>query len=376
MLIGVMVFMRKVGIITMFNLNNYGNRLQAYALSEVVENLKCKAVELHYCDNGIKSLIKEIYKRNRFLLDSYYFLTGILKSGKFSFAVKNCKRFNLFFEFSKKIKSQIVFSDTPSFDYYLCGSDQIWNPNFACKSSYFAAFAPKEKRISYAASFGISTLPEGSTEKYRKNLNDMQHISVREHQGAEIVKQLTGREAQVLIDPTLMIDRDGWRAVAKKPKFKVEGKYILTYFLSKTSEETDAYIKKIAKENNLQIISLHRFEENDYWYYTGPSEFIWLIENASLVCTDSFHASIFSILMDSPFIVFRREYKNNDMHSRLENLLVKFNLTDRFFERLQGGAEFKKDYSHVSEILNLEREKAIKFLTNALNLNDRGNKND
>ena len=138
------------------------------------------------------------------------------------------------------------------------------------------------------------------------------------------------------------------------------------------SEEADSYIKKIAEEKNLQIISLHSCDKNDYWYYTGPSEFVWLIENASLVCTDSFHACVFSILMDSPFIVFKREAKNS-MHSRLENLLVKFNLQNRFFEQFQEGAEFEKNYNHIDEILKFEREKSVKFLTRVLNLNDEKN---
>ena len=183
------------------------------------------------------------------------------------------------------------------FDYYLCGSDQVWNPLYH-KPSYFATFAAKEKRVSYAASFGISALPEQYACKYKDYLNDMQHISVREQTGAEIVQQLTGKDAISLVDPTLMLDKNNWKSISKKPKFNIESKYLLTYFLGTISEETDSYIKKIAEENHLQIISLHKFAKNDYWYYTGPSEFIWLIENASLVCTDSFHASVFSVIKD------------------------------------------------------------------------------
>ena len=368
--------MRRIGIITIFDLKNYGNRLQAYALAEVLKTLKFKPVEVRYCENGFKSFLKEFSKQNRLFLNCYYFLTGILKREKVSTVIKKCKRLNLFSLFSKKTKSKIIFSDSSAFDYFICGSDQIWNPNFAGTSNYFATFAAKEKRISYAASFGISVLPEGVLDKYQKYLNGMQHISVRESQGVEIVKQLTGKECQVLIDPTLMIDKDGWKAVSKKPRYNIKGKYLLTYFLSKISEETDTYIKRIAKENDLQIISLHKFEENDYWYYTGPSEFIWLIENASLVCTNSFHASVFSVLMDTPFIAFRRVDGNNNMHSRFESLLEKLQLTDRFFERIREGDEFKKEYQHIPEILNLEREKAIKFLIGALNLDDRGDAND
>lgn len=362
--------MKKVGIITIFNLNNYGNRLQAYALFKVLKSLKCQVVEARYCGKSFKSFLKEIIKRNRLLICCYYFLTGVLKGGNLCSVIKSCKRFNTFSLFNKNIKSRLIFTDSNSFDYYVCGSDQIWNPTFAGDSSYFAAFADREKRISYSASFGLNVLPQETISRYTKHLNDMQYISVREDQGAEIVKQLTGKQAQVLIDPTLMIDRNEWQSVSKKPKIKIPEKYILTYFLSRVSEETDMYIKGIAKENDMQIISLHSFEENDYWNSTGPSEFIWLIENASLVCTNSFHASIFSVLMDTPFIVFKRNYENNDMSSRFESLLGKFGLTDRYFEQLQVGDEFKKDYGHITEIIKTERDKSIKFLMNALDLND------
>ncbi len=368
--------MRKVGIITLFGLRNYGNRLQAYALSEVIKKLRVKPVEIIYCKNGLVSFLKESVKNNRLFLICYHFLAGILRGNKLDVVINNCTRLRLFSLFSKKIKRKIIRSDSSIFDYYICGSDQIWNPNFAGHSTYFAAFAAKDKRISYAASFGISALPEKTVDRYKKYLTDMRCISVREDAGAQIVKQLTGREAQVLIDPTLMIDKNGWKAVSKKPKFDIQGNYILTYFLGSISEKTDLYVKRIAEENNLKIISLNKFEENDYWHHTGPAEFIWLIENASLVCTDSFHASVFSILMDSPFIVFRRVDENNDMHSRIESLLGKLNLTGRFFEHIQAGDEFQKDYHHISEILDFEREKAINFLKNALGLHDKKDEND
>ena len=368
--------MRKVGIITLPGLDNYGNRLQVYALSKVLNKLGCEAVEVRYFKKIIL-ILKEIIKKNKLLLNLFLFFCKILKGVKFSCAVKECIRVSLFASFAKKTKRKILTSDSLDFDYFVCGSDQIWNPKFAGDACYFAAFAAKEKRISYAASFGVSTLPKEVVVKYKNYLEDMQHISVREHAGAEIVKQLTGKDACVLIDPTLMLDKKDWKNVSRKPKFNIQGKYILTYFLSKFTNETDEYIKRIAKENNLQIISLLQFKQSDYWYFTGPSEFVWLIENASLVCTDSFHASVFSVLMDSPFIVFRRNDKTNVMHSRLESLLSILNLTDRFFENIKKEDDiFKKNYLHIPDVLNLEREKANNFLINVLKLNDKRNVND
>lgn len=369
--------MKKVGIITLFGIRNYGNRLQEYALAKTIEKLNCKPIEIIFCKKyDIFFIIKNIIKVNGLLTFISSFLAGIFSGDKLKTTLKKCNRLSLFSKFSRKTKKKFMFGDSDKFDYYVCGSDQIWNPNFAGNDCYFAKFADKKKRISYAASFGISELPEEVTERYRENLDDIKYISVRERAGAQIVNQLIGKETQIVIDPTLMLEAKEWHEVSEKPKFDIQNKYILAYFLGDFSGKTAEYVNKISKENDLEIILLHMENENDYWHYTGPSEFIWLIENASLVCTDSFHASVFSILMDSPFIVFRREYENNDMHSRIESLLEMFKLTDRFSENIYEGDELKKEYQHTKEILRYEREKATKFLTEALNLKDKRGKYD
>lgn len=361
--------MKNVGILTIRNLNNYGNRLQAYALSKVIEKLNCTSVELITCEKINKQFVKDMIKTSSSLVIFFKFLAEIISGSKLKTAKKRCGRFRLFAQFSRKIKTRIILSDSKAFDYYVCGSDQIWNPSFAGESRYFAAFAAKEKRIAYAASFGISKLPEAVIGRYKKSLTNMNSISVRESAGRQIVKELTEREVQVVIDPTLMLDEKEWKAIAEKPKFKLPDNYILTYFWGNYCEETAEYVYKLAEENGLEIISLNAQEENDYWNGTGPSEFIWLIENAELVCTDSFHASVFSILLDSPFIVFRRFAGNNDMHSRIDNLLGMFQLTERFSENIQSGNEFKKEYQYAMYRLKAEREKATRFLVESLNLN-------
>ncbi len=358
--------MKKVGIITIYDLTNYGNRLQAYALFNVIKRLKCKPISVLY-GNKMKVIIKTVIKKSNILKYCYSFYEDISEKKTINAAINELKRLKLFSQFSHKIKTKIFLRDKKTIDYYVCGSDQIWNPNFAGQPWYFAAFANPQKRISYSASFGVSTLPEKVIDRYKRDLTNMQHISVREEAATQIVKVLTGKEAQVVLDPTLMLDAKEWREVSKKPKFKVPEKYLLTYFLGDISEEIKSYIEKVAEDNNLEIIYLNYYNKNDYWYQTGPSEFIWLIDNAALMCTDSFHGSVFSILMESPFVAFRRN-SNNSMHSRFESLLGMFKLKERFFENLNKGEEFKIDYSHVPEILNSEREKSINFLKEALKL--------
>ena len=340
--------MNKVGIITLYGMNNYGNRLQNYAVNALLRN---DFITINY--------IKEKITLNIAMLVSH------AKRCNFG-EIKRYIIFMLFDCSSKKRYMRGIKYKTTDISFILCGSDQIWYP---CSSpDYFAAFVEKNKRISYAASFGVAEIPSVVRNEYAKYLSEMKAISVREETGAKIVKELTGRDVPVLIDPTLMLDKEDWQKVSKKPKYKIGDKYILTYFLGEISEKRNSYIENIAKNNGLQIIRLEASNPNKYWYGTGPAEFIWLIEHCSLMCTDSFHGSVFSVLMDVPFIVFEREDKLKSMSSRIDTLLSILKLEDRRFDNQNGEEIFKKEYAHIPEILKTERDKAIHFLKNAMEL--------
>ena len=107
---------------------------------------------------------------------------------------------------------------------------------------------------------------------------------------------------------------------------------------------------------------------NTFWYKTGLAEFLWLIDNASVMLTDSFHGSVFSVLMDTPFHDFDREDTIGEMSSRIDTLLNTLKLQDRRFDNQNGEEIFKKEYAHIPEILKTERDKAIHFLKNAMEL--------
>ena len=212
------------------------------------------------------------------------------------------------------------------------GSDQVWNPKFDRLSDVdLLSFATPEQRISFSASFGISELPENSKEKAKRELEKFKAISVREDRGKEIVEELTERkDVQVLVDPTMLLTSEEWDKVAKKPEQLKTDKYILNYFLGEISEKRKKEIERIAKENNCEIINI--LDKNSPFYQTGPSEFLYLEKNAFLICTDSFHSSVFAILYNRPFVVFDREDSNVKMNSRLDTLLKKFKLENRWYK--------------------------------------------
>lgn len=347
--------MKKAGILTINDGNNYGNRLQNYAVQEVLkkQNLKVETINNEENIIGVKALKKKI---------------------KTCLKYKTSKRYNKFTQFNKYIKYSKPYIDknhipdnlNNRYDYFFSGSDQVWNPSFGRMSDIdFLTFAPKEKRNAFSASFGISEIPDDMKEYYKERLSQMNHISVREDRGKEIIKELTGREdVEVLVDPTMLLTAKEWDKVAKKPKQLKTDKYILNYFLGELSEERKNEINRIAKENNCQVINI--LDKNSSFYETGPSEFLYLEKNAFLICTDSFHSSVFAILYDNPFIIFSREDNEINMDSRIETLISKFCLKNRKFERKITEENLNHNYAEAYKILEKERQKATMFLKNII----------
>ncbi|MBA5850027.1 polysaccharide pyruvyl transferase family protein [Clostridium sp. cel8] len=380
--------MNRVAILTINDYNNYGNRLQNYATQEVLKDLEL----------SVKTIVTnvECEKKNDYnksdILHKMYKLKNMppklvyekIKNKAFNIIYKNNiqvskqKRLERFKKFTNdnicETKYYISQSNIPKtlkdeFDYFVVGSDQVWNPTFRYGSSIdFLTFAPPCKRIAYAPSFGIDKIPSKYINDYAKWLSQMHRLSVREESGARIIKDLTNREAQVLIDPTLMLSKEKWLSISKKDKFKPKYKYLLTYFLGDVSQEIKKKIKKIAKRNNLLIVNLASIRDLKR-YQAGPSEFIDYINSASVLFTDSFHGCVFSILLGTAFVVFEREGKLSNMNSRIDTLLKTFKLQNRKSNNILSDEQiFEANYDHITSILEVERKKSLDYLKEALNI--------
>ena len=342
--------MKKAGIITLCNEYNFGNRLQNYAVQEVLKKFDLEVETIKHLGlyDKVASEKNDIHK-NR---------------------LKKFKEFNEYVKFAEDIMYKEL--DLPEnfsnkFDYFIMGSDQVWNFTFSrlFSDKAFAAFAPKEKKISFSASFGVNFIPEKETELYKmckENLEDIKSISVREHAGKDIVEKLTGRtDVEVLVDPTMMLDSNDWEKVMKKPEGLKTDKFIVKSFLGNASEDYWNEITRLARENDCEIIDIS--DENSPYYDMGPSEFLYLEKNAFLVATDSFHACVFSILFSTPFIVFERDDEEENMHSRIETLLNTFNMNNRIFNKKIDKSILDNDYEDAHKILEEEREKVMNFLS-------------
>lgn len=191
----------------------------------------------------------------------------------------------------------------------------------------------------------------------------MSKISVREEAGAKIIKDLTGRDATVLVDPTMLLTKEEWRNVSKKPKGAKEGGYILTYFLSPKCDAAKERLEEI--RDGREVYEL--LNEKDKVVGTvGPSEFLWLFDHADMIITDSFHACVFSFLFNKPFLVYDRNWNEGNMNSRLETLLSKFHLERKYINSALKNDVWEHDYTEGYKQLEIEREKAINFLKEAL----------
>lgn len=353
--------MKKIGVITINDFNNYGNRLQCYAvqcclesMGYVVENI----FNTYSCDGFIVNSGRKLIRQMR-----DFRRRNIVAVRKQNFA-----EFNQNIRFSKDriINGRFDNKISDRYDFFITGSDQVWNPYDSGRSEIdFLTFASEEKRISFSASMGVEKIPDQMRKKYREYLKDYHRISVREETAKMIIEELTGRtDVEVLVDPTMLLTAKEWEKVSEKPDIPYHSRYILAYFLGGMGARA-AVIKSIAEMYSCDIIDI--YDMNSAFYTCGPQHFLELEKNAFLICTDSFHSAVFAFLFNRPFIVFDRENTKFNMDSRMETFLSKFGLQQSKY-RVDRDVDqyFNWNYTAGYETLEKEREKARRFLANAL----------
>jgi hypothetical protein len=378
--------MKKCGIATIIGDDNYGNRLQNYALQKTVNKCGFLPETIRYLpvfpkENqtgesrhdkllnwGRKSPKIFAYDLRRALKKRVYHR---LYGAKIAQRAENFKSFeneNIVYSKEEYSARDDLRGLDGQYDAYLAGSDQIWNPYWeGINPFYFLDFVKGKNKFAYAASFGVSDIPQEQRAYYRNMLGGLPVISVREHSGLMIIKSLTGRTASVMPDPTLLLSREEWLRVSKKAHCRTEKKYLLTYFLGKQNLEMHSAVKSYAKKYHLRLIALNDIRDPKA-YSCGPAEFVDLFAHAQLVCTDSFHGSVFSMIFNRPFLVFERESENNSasMFSRIETLLMEFGLQNcKYTKTGQIDRLPHVDFSRANSIISTKREEAFSFLKNA-----------
>ena len=386
--------MKKVAIVSCYFKKNYGSMLQAYATQKVLDNMKIDNETINIEENiDFKKGKRDFYK-------SQIFNFGFIKSKLGMIKLKLDKKINKQLKSNLKIrdgefeKFKEKFNLTKPFSTYkemneifnqeyssvIVGSDQLWLPVNVVADYYTLNWVPeKVNKISYATSFGVSNIPRKYHEKYSNFLKRIDFISVREKNACDLVKRLSGREATLVCDPTLLLDKKEWEDI-KPDKPKVKGNYIFCYFLGKNIEHRK-FVERLKEKTGYKIVSINHCDEyvkysdkfaDEIPYDIGPGDFVDLIKNAKYVCTDSFHGTVFALINHIDFFTFERfNEKNSKMstNSRIYSLLDLVDLKDRLLKGNENIEKvFKKniDFEKVDQKIENFRNNSKKYLEKAL----------
>lgn len=302
--------MKRIGILTMHRVQNYGSALQAYALQEYINRLGYDAELIDYIfPNSKHKQQRPLMKRIKSLLFKWAFCLSILRKNK---------RFARFYKTYYKL-SGLQFTNPESlmsydypYDILVTGSDQVWNPiHILTDTSFFLPFARTcTPKIAYAPSFSVSSVPKGFDTIIRPYIEDYSYISVREKSGLDIVNALTDKEVTMVCDPTLLLTKEDWAVLADQSEIKISEPYILVYVLGYAYNPypaINAIIEKVQQELDMPLILLDapildmKFKNARFIKDAGPTEFLYLVQHASFIITTSFHGTAFALNFGIPF---------------------------------------------------------------------------
>lgn len=380
----------RIGIITIHNSPNYGACLQSFALYKYLEQLghDVEIIDLHrpvayedYVPSKKYIASRVPPKSNRTKIKAW--VTQILglkhKTTRLysETALAKFEEFNSVIKLSRPYKGiDELYNNPPVYDLYISGSDQLWNPTQAyCLEPYFLTFVPKGqgKKISFATSIGITDLRENEKENFKKWLESYDSISVREKQAQNLLQELMpNKKIEQVADPTFLLSPDYWKKLAVTPKTKG---YILMFTLKHNPTILD-YCLKIGNESGLRVVVLGQIQPNciDDSYEAvkdaGPKEFLGYIANAEMVITDSFHCTVFSLIMGAKNF-YTYISPDNNRGSRIIDLLETYNLNNHLLN-----VDLNDDFSLLSSKvidrdsvvlqINAEYKRAASFLSQYL----------
>jgi len=372
---------KKIAIMTWYQHMNYGTALQATALQKVIKNMGYEVEGINYISH-----IGHTRKTKLEKILSIYFMKRKLKQifRQWKYKYSNNDRTDAFVKFYEKYITMSDSAQTSSelyalnnrYDAFVTGSDQIWTP-LCFDSKYYLDFVDNpNKMIAYAPSFGVDKIDNKFAQKeIIRLLSRFSSISVRETQGAKIISELIKeKKAEVVLDPTLLLSSTEWEEFRIKRNNSNSEKYILCYFLGE-DEKKWRHVKRIAKHLNLTVKVIPVHPKDYYREFTilkgvGPGEFLNLFYESTVVCTDSYHGIIFSIIYEKNFIAYKRfkDSAKDSQNSRVYSLLEQLNLMSRIVSNLKDISLSEKniDYSKVYELLNIAKNKSLSYLENEL----------
>lgn len=387
--------MKKIALICNTYIRNYGSILQSYATYCTLKSLGYDVDVVNYQDvpRNVKIKLrinwhiripmllhwKNIKKKIQSFVASKKESFRRIKSGR-ACAMDQFVYDN--FSFTKKLFSiDEVRNVIKQYDIVVLGSDQLWGVAEIIRNYHTLNFVPEQMpKITYATSFGVSNLPSFLKKETRCFLNRINSLSVREESGAAIIKSLTGRSAQVVVDPTLLLTESEWNSIVnlKKP---YERSYVFCFFLGDNPLHR-AFAKIFQQKTGLKIVSMLHLDEfikddetfaDETFDNASPLDFVNLIKNAEYIICDSFHASVFSIIFRKMFFTLDRydSKSTNSRNTRIASLFGKLGLENRHItgcENIDLLLQKNIDFDSVHKRLDVWRNESKQYLKNALSL--------
>lgn len=323
---------KKVGIVTFHRALSYGANLQAYALQNFLFKLGIDNEIIDYrCRSMIKKYQRIFRKTNskpikRFLWN--------LRTANIVIKKRACTEnfVTRHIKLSKPYNGENISKCNKNYRAFITGSDQVWSPTCVdFDPVYFLTFADSGKKYSYAASIATNKIPDKLKTEYINRLKDFSGISLREQSGADLVSELTGKQALVHIDPSMLLTVNDWDKICTMPQ-QLKSPYILMFVVNEQKNLLD-YALKLSEEKNCKILWLnyfgkkHRSKRIKYISAVEITDFIGLIKNAEYVCTNSFHGNAFSLLYHKNFVVETDTASKKNVRS--EDLMLSLDLKAR-----------------------------------------------
>ena len=374
----------KIGVITeYYNSTNFGGLLQAYALCKVLNEMGFDTEQICFSKSKLISnpwpnRLKNIYKPKYVLNYIYSKIQGCLLRRIFRKKNYYTSLFrNNLIPHSKEVYDESNITNTNSlYDIFIVGSDQVWNPDWYNKGYSLSFVCEGKGKISYAASISKDSLSDKEKNTFAHDLQTYDAISVREKKSVKLLQPLVNKKVEYVLDPTLLLSVDEWNSVSCS---NIEYKdYIFCYFLG-NNRNARRLVKEFAKNRKMKIITipfLSGLRIGDFLfgnikeYNIYPEKFLSLIKNARYVFTDSFHASLFSLLFKKKVVCFHRNSKH-EMGSRIISLFDLFESEYRFCNSSKHEtieyveSVINNEYSNPAR-LNLMLKKSFEYLTNSL----------
>ena len=365
----------KIGIITKYYKNyNFGGLLQSYALVKKLEEMGHVAYQISFLPNEIKKYGIVTSMKNSIHLIIRNCVIRI-KSRNISSLNKKMKKFMLEIKHTPPIKEKNLNRLTASFDIFIAGSDQIWNPAFAY-DAYFLDFVDTDKRkISYAASFGIENFSDKEVLYIKNFVSKFDFVSVREKTGYFFLKSIIpNKNIEWVLDPVFLLSKTQWLEVCDSVCLNTPDNYAAVYLMG-NNKENETLINNIIETMNLKKIVIP-FTIDDFNYKNlidkdmGPREFLTIIKNANVVFTDSFHATSFSIIFGVNFYCLNRN-KNKDvksMNSRMDALFNMLDIKPRWIENYDDFMSIGsfENFESVNKKISYYRESSVNYLRCAI----------